>query len=384
MTSMTSMISMISTISTISTISMPSTTPTRDRSARPSSAIVLGSALLAAAVSAPLAADEVAYDCVVNAKTSTLSQTTTVTAPFAGTLKGDYDATTNPTGTQTRPGVFGGSGNVPIPYTAAFAIDGEIATNPTGAAQLGVDVEGLVVRVSGFELDFLAGGTAELPATVNITYSTFRTFAPNSLYPGASNVPVPVGNAEITAFTAVQTGTGVFGALAPQKDGSFLFTAAVPVEYTIEASALGQPVGDGAPLAGVLPISGTLVVGEEGITVTFDIEGGDSVEQPLELDPFVDQPLALPTVLPPGATANLLLSGDVTSVAFASTLLATIVIDGVPAQVAGDVNGDGVVDAFDLAALLSAWGTTGGAADLNGDGPVDASDLAILLANWTF
>jgi len=47
-----------------------------------------------------------------------------------------------------------------------------------------------------------------------------------------------------------------------------------------------------------------------------------------------------------------------------------------------DLNGDGVVDAADLAILLSAWGTKG-PGDFNGDGTVDAADLAALLAAWT-
>ncbi len=46
-----------------------------------------------------------------------------------------------------------------------------------------------------------------------------------------------------------------------------------------------------------------------------------------------------------------------------------------------DLNGDGVVDAADLAMLLGQWGESG-AADLNGDGAVDAADLAMLLGSW--
>jgi len=49
--------------------------------------------------------------------------------------------------------------------------------------------------------------------------------------------------------------------------------------------------------------------------------------------------------------------------------------------IVGDLNGDGVVDAADLATLLAQWGTAG-PADLNSDGVVDAADLATLLANW--
>jgi len=47
----------------------------------------------------------------------------------------------------------------------------------------------------------------------------------------------------------------------------------------------------------------------------------------------------------------------------------------------GDLNGDGVVNASDMAIMLNAWGSA--AADLNGDGTTDSQDLAILLNGWT-
>ena len=46
-----------------------------------------------------------------------------------------------------------------------------------------------------------------------------------------------------------------------------------------------------------------------------------------------------------------------------------------------DLNGDGSVNASDLAILLGNGGGTG-SGDINGDGSVDAADLAILLSNW--
>lgn len=47
-----------------------------------------------------------------------------------------------------------------------------------------------------------------------------------------------------------------------------------------------------------------------------------------------------------------------------------------------DLDGDGSVGAPDLAALLNAWGTSGGTADLDGDGSVGAPDLAAVLNAW--
>jgi len=63
--------------------------------------------------------------------------------------------------------------------------------------------------------------------------------------------------------------------------------------------------------------------------------------------------------------------------------------NGIPdeCECPADFDGDGDVDAADLAELLSSWGPCADPpddcpADLNGDGQVDAFDLAILLGSW--
>lgn len=48
-----------------------------------------------------------------------------------------------------------------------------------------------------------------------------------------------------------------------------------------------------------------------------------------------------------------------------------------------DINGDGRVDAADIAALLNAWGTSAASADTDGSGVVDAADLTTVLSAWT-
>ena len=55
-----------------------------------------------------------------------------------------------------------------------------------------------------------------------------------------------------------------------------------------------------------------------------------------------------------------------------------IVINDCPA----DIDGDGVVNGPDLAAVLAAWGSSTPVADFNGDGQVDGQDLAVILAAW--
>ncbi len=53
-----------------------------------------------------------------------------------------------------------------------------------------------------------------------------------------------------------------------------------------------------------------------------------------------------------------------------------------PAPCVGDLNGDGSVNASDLATVLGAWGSADAVADLDDDGTVAASDLAIVLGAW--
>jgi hypothetical protein len=55
-----------------------------------------------------------------------------------------------------------------------------------------------------------------------------------------------------------------------------------------------------------------------------------------------------------------------------------------PPPIAGDLDGNGLIDGGDLAMLLGAWGPCGGCeADLDGNGVVNGADLAELLALWT-
>ncbi len=48
-----------------------------------------------------------------------------------------------------------------------------------------------------------------------------------------------------------------------------------------------------------------------------------------------------------------------------------------------DLNGDGVVDGFDLGQVLSAFGSNDATSDLDGNGIVDGSDLTAILAGWS-
>lgn len=53
---------------------------------------------------------------------------------------------------------------------------------------------------------------------------------------------------------------------------------------------------------------------------------------------------------------------------------------GTPGPTTGDINGDSVVNIFDLSILLSSWNTSNAASDLNHDGAVNVFDLSIFLS----
>lgn len=143
------------------------------------------------------------------------------------------------------------------------------------------------------------------------------------------------------------------------------------------------------------PISATTHGSWSTFSVTFDPRaatlppgwGGTGAEDPVTFEP----------TLPPGVTFAEVLAG-VDAVAFTTlqpgmffgftdfdlrldniSITRTV---GPPA----DLDGDGLVNGADLAALLAAWGPCppkgGCPADLDGDGSVDGADLAALLSAW--
>jgi len=342
---------------------------------------ILPAVILLAPIATAVSADEIVFDCSVLPATSSVVQTTDLSAPFSGTFIGDYDATNNPTGTKTIPGLFGGSGNNPISYSASFALAGDISSHPLGAFAIGVDPETLQVRIGGLDLDLLGPTPGTLGATLNINYQSFHTQQPNAIFPGGVNIPLPVGNGSVTTLRATQTGDFATGIMVPQKNGSFDFTVAVPVDLVIVATLLNQTVSDGTPQPSVLPITGTVTVNGNSVTVTASISNQSTTTQPVTAPPFTDVALAIPTVIPAGNTANVLMSGTVTSVTASSTLNVGLSAAGNRQPILGDLNSDYRVDCMDLSICISRWGLPG-LGDLDASGAIDCRDVAILLNNW--
>jgi hypothetical protein len=320
------------------------------------------------------------YACVVS-PSSTFTQATLISLPLAGTWIGNYDAVANPAGTRTIPGLFGGSGNNAIPFTSTVKPTARVAdTVPAGGFSLVVDRAAGTCAVESLSLDVLNGQAGTLDTDLVVSFSTFRTVAPSSTFIGVSNLTVPLEAGSLTAATAAQSGPAV-GTAAPNADGTWAFAVTVPAVVSVSGTSMGQPFSSGSP--GALVLAGTLSFGPGGVTVS----SSGSVNETVPVDappPIVNQPFPLPTILPPGGTANLLMSGTFSPGTATTTASASLAAAGKLVPRTGDLNADGSVNGADLGILLGAWGAAdpGEPADLNADGVVDGIDLGILLGNW--
>jgi hypothetical protein len=336
--------------------------------------------LLAAAAAGTALATTQQWQCTF-APSSVFTQSTLVTLPLAGTWIGNYDATTNPGGTRTIPGSFGGSGNNAIPYTSTVRSTVSISnTHPAGGFGCAFDPATGAMSIDKLYLDLLPTTDGTIATNLVVTYSTFHTVAPSAIYPGVTNVSIPLDNGALTTATASQSGPAATVA-TPNGDGTWSFAVALPADVLLEGTAFGQPFG-GTPTPAAFALAGTLSFVDGALVVTATINANDT--QPVTAPPpLVAQPFDLPTVLPPGGTAHLLVSGTFSDGTSTTTASANLLAPGTLVPVYGDLNGDGLVNGADIGILLGAWGTAGGVADLNGDGIVNGADLGILLGAWT-
>jgi hypothetical protein len=314
--------------------------------------------------------------------TSTLTLDAGLDAPIVGSFVGNWDATANPAGTRTLPGLFGGTSttNTPIPFTGDLAAGIAADRAPTGGFRVRIPTDGMRASVDGLELDLLGGDAAGLAVTIDLVFQTFRTRQPTSTYIGLEGLPpIPIATGEVSALRVTQVGPAP--ATTVETPMGTTFTANVPVEFVLQVSLLGQPVADQV-IPAVLPVSGMVTDGEMPIA-SFSFKDGFSVPLP-EQPAFENQPVALPTILPPGETANLLFTGTVNGPAgaFGVSIDTTIELGGNPLPM--DLNIDGCINGDDLGVLLAAWGPAPKhPADFNRDGIIDGVDLGMMLGCWT-
>jgi hypothetical protein len=252
---------------------------------------------------------------LVNREASTSAVDFDSTLKTSGTLVGDFDAVNNPLGTQTRLGLFGGTGNMPIPTTVdVLSISGGSAA-PDGVFGLGLDLPALSGSLHGLALELAPGATFPANASASLTYQDFRTMSPSCLFLNLGAVTLPLGEVgQVRDIVLVQTDTAAVQLVPTPDPQRFDFEAAVPallslvVDTTLGGTPQSTPLVD---LPVMLPVSGSLqrtgndrfemrvVLAPQTFDGLFDLAG----------EPLPPTPLSLPCVtFPANPNPNLVLS----------------------------------------------------------------------------
>ncbi len=259
------------------------------------------------------------YDFTVVAPPSGVSGPVSLNAQTSGTLIGNYDPDTNPTGTRTKPGLFGSFGpteNVPVDINIGAQVGGTLNRQASGTFQATFDTSLNTIAFSGLSVNFLANGAAVLPATVTLSGQAFRTRNPDSVYPLLAPITLPIGSLTLSQFEVSQSAAGG-GVLTPQGGGVYSFTAVVPVNLSIAVDLFGTPFATTLPFA--LPLQGTVSI--TGATAVIDslqtVNFAQTFNPNFDIPPFE---FGLPTILPPGYTANLIFDLVLDEIGFNSDL----------------------------------------------------------------
>lgn len=298
-----------------------------------------------------------------------------------GALIGNWDQKTNPDGTSTLPGFFGGSGNNLIGVELTPSLGGPFDSPCMGGLSIELDIPNGLVTIENLLLTAFDNGPATFPVTLGMLYETFRTVQPDSLFPGGIPIDIPLGEGSLTTMQFEQA-LAVTTELAPISTNLWSYYVDIPVTITIEATVLETKTG---PIVspGVLQLSGTieLLNNQYQFMGTTSFKSNEVVEDPPIA--FENIPFEAPTILPAGQIAHLLLSASAESATMITAANLHFMAFG-DTLFPGDVDGDGIVGVTDLLAIIGAWGPCGGCSeDLNNDGFVNVTDLLDVIANWS-
>ena len=288
---------------------------------------------------------------------------------FAGDLRGAFDPQSNPGGTRTIAGLFGDPGtNARIPVALTLQVDGLLGGDAFGGFSLDLADGAAVGEVDGLALDLVppGGGPAGASLTLVLEFDTFRTVAPQSLYIGGIALPIPLGGVDVTDVVLTQSAPvpATISDLPGAPAGTAEVAALVPCElsFSVELGGILGGGGGGAPtpvgpLPIALPLRATVDLADCGgalsSAVTLDVD--ETIPSPIPIE-LTDLPLDLPTLLPPGETANLLLDASLQDLALEGAVDATLDAVAPASDRFVDVC-DGVLNSLGQAAEIAPIGT---------------------------
>lgn len=357
--------------------------PQRSTHTQTHAAFVLGLITASLGLTAAGLAQSVTYDMAIDSQASGMNASISFDIDTAGTLIGAWDPDTNPDSTRTKPGLFGSFGstdNEPVDVALGFGLAGSIDTNTTGGMLLNIDLSTNVVTMEGFAADLLANGPVSIPATLSFASESFRTRNPDSAYIGVP-FDIPIGDLSVTSLLIAQTGTLAVGALTETSPDHYDMTLAAQGEITGSIEFFGQVI-DITPTPFPIAITGELIITGQDATLTSlqMIDQSDTQNPGTQLPEFA---MDIPTILPPGDVAHVLMNLMLDQVA--SSLVGDLTLHAAGSEVSmcrADFNNDGIVNTLDFVAFLNAWSSLDESADFNSDGQVNTLDFVAFLNEW--
>ena len=328
------------------------------------------------------------YESVIDSGASSANIDSTVVFDASGSLIGDYDAKTNPDGTQTRPGFFGGSGNQPINTTTILGVDTSLDTNPSGAFTIVPDFDLGLVDFEGLSIDLLNGDLGSSDLSITLSFDTFRTVSPSFLYPGGIPITLPLGQVgQISSALLTQAGAGTGTLVATADPDVFDLAGLIAAELDLDVSfalpgsdPVGSPI-EALPI--VLPVAGQVTRLNDGsllITIAFSPDA-IMVEIPIEGVSLPAIPFELPTLGSDTASVIFTLAPEFLSLE--ALVGVNISASATQSVCSADLNNDGLLNFFDVSAFLSAFTSMSPAADFTGDGLYNFFDVSAFLGAFS-
>lgn len=335
------------------------------------------------------------YDCTVNSPISTLNYTISATAPVAGSFKG-ADTTIAPPGLQTRTktppqnfitcGIIAGE-NDDVAFTGTGAVSGNGSNfHPTGSFRIGFDTAANTAFVLSASFQLLGASTGTATSSINnFSASAFCAVNPPCQIPVSLTFNLPLGNAQITAVQAVQSGGVANGTLTPVSPDIWDYSIPANLDVTPAVVFNGAPLDTGTStipvvLTGRITRTGSAV----SVTSSFNINSHQVNTTPV---PIAQAPISVANA-PLCNGMNLLLSGNITSSTLDFMSTSALTSNGAHVPCPCDSDGNDQIDPDDLFIFLDRWfvqtGTSGPglSADINHSNAVDPDDLFIFLDCW--
>ncbi|MBL4591651.1 MAG: hypothetical protein JKY96_06790 [Phycisphaerales bacterium] len=327
------------------------------------------------------------FDGTVDAENSSAMIAGSSSVHNTGVLIGDFDSKSNPSGTRTIPGLFGGSGNNPIDIDLTGAVDVDLDTIPTGSMMIDVDFDALTIALDGISIDLLGGQSGVAQPGVTMLFSTFHTVAPSFIYPGGIPFDIPIGSGSTideAIITQTRPGAGVL--IATANPDVFDFAMVVPGElslaFTLQFDGFDPPAGGIDPIAAPMALTGTIErLGTGDVVLVMSIDPQQNMQDiPIKGVSTAPIPFELPTFGADTAGVLITLTPDLLSTNVDYQWSITVL--GTPASCAADLAEPfGVLNLQDVFAYLALFNAQDPAADLASPlGTLNLQDVFAYLA----